>query len=150
MLATSSSDPRFALYLVEPCAVVTEALTSIFEDKVRTIACFRSAESLLRASNTLSTRSLLIAELQLPGINGIELMLALKRENLSTPTIITALEPSICNAVSAIRHGAIDFVEKPCKADELLDGLYRCEMVTAEAQVAHEDRWRHYVVPAII
>lgn len=127
MSATFTADARLALYLVEPSAVVSEALTTLLKDRVRTLECFPNAESLLFGRTILATRRCLITELHLPGMSGIELMLALERAHLSTPTIITAVEANVSTAVRAIRHGAIDFVEKPHIAAELLAGLCRIE-----------------------
>jgi len=82
---------------------------------------------LLSEGLILAPRRILITELHLPGMNGIDLMLALERQHLSTPTIIMTLEANVSTAVQAIRQGAVDFVEKPCIAVELLDSLCRVE-----------------------
>ena len=127
MPAPPNSDARLALYIVEPSAVITEALATLLEERVRSLECFPSAESLLSKRRVMAPRRVLITELDLPGISGIELMLALERRDLSTPTIIMTIETSVRTAVQAIRHGAVDVVEKPCIAGELLDGLCRVE-----------------------
>ena len=127
MSANVISDARLALYLVEPSAVVSEALAILLEDRIRSLKSFPSAESLLSEGLNLAPRRFLITELHLPGMSGIELMLALEREHLSTPTIIMSIEANVRAAVRAIRYGAVDFVEKPCIANELLDGLCRIE-----------------------
>ena len=127
MSANTIPDARLALYLVEPSAVITEALATLLEDRVRSLDSFPSAESLLKAGLILAPRRFLITELRLPGMSGIELMLALEREHLSTPTIIMSVEANVKTAVHAIRYGAVDFVEKPCVAADLLDGLCRIE-----------------------
>ena len=127
MSANLNYDPRLALYLVEPSAVITEALATLLEEQVRSLECFPNAELLLRRRLVLAPRRVLITELQLPGMSGIELMLALKRKDLSTPTIIITIDTNVRTAVQAIRHGAVDVVEKPCIAAEVLDGLRRVE-----------------------
>lgn len=131
MAAIPIFDTRLALYLVEPSVVITEALATLFEDRVRLLNCFPNAESLLSECATLAPRRCLITELHLPGLSGLELMLTLESEQLSTPTIITTIDGTISTAVQAIRHGAIDFVEKPYMAAELLDGLCRAEAALA-------------------
>ncbi len=122
-------DARLALYLVEPSPVITEALITLFEDRVRVLNCFPNAESLLSERAALAPRRCLITELHLPGLSGIDLMLKLEREHFPTPTIITAIDGQISTAVLAIRHGAIDFVEKPYLAAKLLEGVCRVEAV---------------------
>ena len=127
MSANLNYDPRLALYLVEPSAVITEALATLLEEQVRSLECFPNAELLLRRRLVLAPRRVLITELHLPGMSGIELMLALKRKDLSTPTIIITIDTNIRTAVQAIRHGAVDVVEKPCIAVDVLDSLRRVE-----------------------
>ena len=135
MSVSPEFDARLALYLVEPSATIAEALTNLLEDRVRSIECFLNAESLLNTRRVLRSRRLLITELHLPGISGIELMLALEREQLSTPTIIMTVEAKVSVAVRAIRHGAVDIIEKPCIADELLDSLSRIEAASCPEHI---------------
>ena len=127
MPANPDTDARLALYLVEPSDIIAEALSTLLEERVRSVECFSSAESLLNGSLFLAPRRVLLTELHLPGMSGLELMLELEREQLSTPTIIMTIESNVRTAVQAIRHGAVDIVEKPFIASELLDGLGRIE-----------------------
>ena len=127
MAANPDYDEKLALYLVEPSAVVSESLATLLEDRVRSIKCFANAEALLAGSLAMAPRRVLITELRLPGISGIDLMLALEARNLSTPTIIMTVDTNFYTAVEAIRKGAFNVLEKPCIAGELLDGLSRVE-----------------------
>lgn len=123
-----------ALYLVEPSESVTDALTMLLADSVRTIHCFSCAESLLCECTELAPYRCLITELHLPGMSGIDLMQTLGCKHAWTPTIITAVDADLYTAVIAMKKGAIDFIEKPFVSAELLAGLYRVEQALRYAQ----------------
>lgn len=127
MSAIATVDTRLALYLVEPSLSVSEALATLLEDRVRSSVRFASAEALLQSRLVLEPNRCLITELHLPGMNGIELMLALDREHRSTPTLVTSSAANRRAAARAARLGAIDFIEKPLVSARVLAGLGRIE-----------------------
>lgn len=63
---------------------------------------------------------LVLADLQLPDLSGVEVLRELRAEHISVPLIIVTGFGSAHSAVEAIRAGACDFVEKPLIGDELL------------------------------
>jgi FixJ family two-component response regulator len=54
-----------------------------------------------------------IADMNLPELTGLELMVEMKRRGLDVPTILLSSEGDVATAVSAMRSGALDFIEKP-------------------------------------
>src|SRR5271154_6120292 len=56
---------------------------------------------------------LILSDLRLPGMDGLELLSLLKRQNSSAPTILMTAHGSVGAAVQAMKAGAADFVEKP-------------------------------------
>src|SRR5439155_2036 len=59
------------------------------------------------------TPDLVIADLVMPGIDGMELLVRLKREFPTTPVLILTGQGSIESAVQAIKDGAYDYLTKP-------------------------------------
>ncbi|MGD1007738.1 MAG: sigma-54 dependent transcriptional regulator [Ignavibacteriaceae bacterium] len=64
--------------------------------------------------------SCLLLDIQMPEMNGFEVLKKLKENNSSTPVIIISAHGSIENAIKATRLGAFDFIEKPVDRDKLL------------------------------
>ena len=62
---------------------------------------------------------LILSDLRLPGMDGLELLSLLKRQNSSAPTILMTAHGSVGAAVQAMKAGAADFVEKPFSLDHL-------------------------------
>jgi DNA-binding NtrC family response regulator len=56
---------------------------------------------------------LVLADLVMPGLSGIELLRRLKSESKNRPVILITAEGTIDTAVEAMRQGALDFVKKP-------------------------------------
>jgi two-component system response regulator HydG len=63
---------------------------------------------------------LLIADIKMPGLTGIELLEKIKERRLDTEVIIITGYGSVSSAVDAIKKGAYDYITKPFDLDELL------------------------------
>lgn len=63
---------------------------------------------------------ILIADIKMPGLSGIELLERIKKEQLETEVIIITGFGSIGSAVEAMKKGAYDYITKPFDIDELI------------------------------
>ena len=66
-----------------------------------------------------------LTDLQMPGVDGLDLLAAVREQCPDTPVIIMTAFGTIQAAVDAMRAGALDFVTKPFRAGELLVSLER-------------------------
>lgn len=62
---------------------------------------------------------LVITDLKLPGMNGLEFLQAIKRTNASIPTVVMTAYGTVETAVEAMKAGASDYVLKPFSLDEI-------------------------------
>jgi len=72
--------------------------------------------------------NLALIDLRMPGMNGINLMLSLKKTNPHIPVIIYSGYPSMDTAIEAFKKGADDYVTKPFFLEELkasIDQVFR-------------------------
>ncbi len=76
-----------------------------------------SAEQALRLADRAD---LILTDLRLPGIDGLELLARLRRQNLQTPVIVMTAFGTIEAAVEAMKAGAADFLLKPFSLDHLM------------------------------
>ncbi|HUX32312.1 MAG TPA: sigma-54 dependent transcriptional regulator [Gemmatimonadaceae bacterium] len=65
------------------------------------------------------TVDLIISDYRLPGLSGLEFMALLREEGWETPVIVLTGYGSIGHAVTAIKAGAVDYITKPVRADQL-------------------------------
>ncbi len=68
---------------------------------------------------------LVLSDLEMPGIDGLELLARLRESRPDTPVIIMTAFGTIENAVRAMRNGALDFVTKPFRSEQLLVSIER-------------------------
>jgi two-component system response regulator HydG len=66
-----------------------------------------------------STIDLLITDLQMPGINGLELIKFAQEHFPNVPKLVVTGYPSLDSAVSSVKSGALDYLVKPFKSEEL-------------------------------
>ncbi len=66
-----------------------------------------------------------IADLRMPGMDGLELLQRIQHDLPGTPVVMLTAHASIPLAVEAMRRGAHDFVEKPWNLEELVASLKR-------------------------
>ncbi|WP_114765698.1 quorum-sensing sigma-54 dependent transcriptional regulator LuxO [Vibrio rhodolitus] len=70
-------------------------------------------------SLSFRTPDLILLDLRLPDMTGMDVLHAVKQQNPDVPVIFMTAHGSIDTAVEAMRHGAQDFLIKPCEADRL-------------------------------
>ena len=74
-------------------------------------------------SNTIH---LIITDLQMPEINGIELIKYADEHFSAIPKLVITGFPSVDTAISAVKAGALDYLSKPFTANELKKSIYNC------------------------
>lgn len=109
------------VYVVDDDEAVRDSLTWLLESNGYTVRCHASAERFLQSlQNTdKSTISCLILDVRMPGMSGLELQERLIAENLPMPISFITGHGDVSMAVSTMKRGAVDFIEKPFKENEL-------------------------------
>jgi DNA-binding NtrC family response regulator len=65
----------------------------------------------------------IITDLRLPGMDGLSLLAAIRRQNSTTPVLVMTAYGSVETAVQAMKAGAADFITKPFSLDHLMTVL---------------------------
>jgi len=109
------------VHVVDDDEAVRDSLTWLLESNGYTVRCHASAERFLQSlQNTdKSTISCLILDVRMPGMSGLELQERLISENLPMPISFITGHGDVSMAVSTMKRGAVDFIEKPFKENEL-------------------------------
>ena len=87
---------------------------------------------------------LMISDVNMPGMNGYQLMRKVASEWPQIPVLIMTAYGSISNAVEAMRNGAVDYLEKPFSTEKLVRIVekYVNVAVSDEEPVAEDDQTR--------
>lgn len=102
--------------------LVAQGLAGLLGKSFQTVRLARSGEELL-ASVRCSPPDVVIAEVFLPGITGIDAMKIAQQEGLRVPFVFLTMHDDAALAVAAIRAGARGYLLKSSAGDELLEAL---------------------------
>lgn len=106
------------LLIVEDEETLCESLERVFRQEGYEVETVGSAESAFKILET-ATYDIVITDIILPGINGIELLKKCREQNLEQIVIIITAFASLETAVEALRAGAYDYVVKPIMHEEI-------------------------------
>ena len=101
---------------------VRESLGALLETISLRVALFRSVEAFLGA-NPPVLPSCIILDVRLPGASGFELQKQLVAAHVDTPIVFITGHGDIPMSVRAMKAGAIEFLSKPFREQELLDAV---------------------------
>ncbi len=108
----------FYIYLVEDDVSQRESIESILNFIGYNISSFSNANAFLK--NKIQRPGVLVTDMQMPDISGVELQEQLIQLNIDIPIIFISGEASISQSIKAMQQGAIDFLVKPFDADQLI------------------------------
>jgi two-component system nitrogen regulation response regulator NtrX len=109
------------ILIVDDEADIGELVAGILQDEGYTTRTARDADGALAALKARRP-SLLFLDIWLQGsrLDGLQLLDAAREEYPELPVVMISGHGNIETAVSAIKRGAYDFIEKPFKADRLI------------------------------
>ena len=107
------------IYIVDDDQAVRASLLALFEANGYTSRIFSSAQEFLAAAPGLHP-GCLIADIRMPGMDGLEMQQRLIERGLPFPFIVITGHGDVPLAVRAMKAGALDFIEKPFAADTIL------------------------------
>jgi len=96
---------------------------------------------------------LVLTDLKLPGMDGLELLAAIRRQNMQSPVIVMTAFGTIEVAVEAMKAGAVDFLMKPFSLDHLMAVVQKALEVRAlrdENRQLREELGKRYQFDNII
>jgi FixJ family two-component response regulator len=115
-----NQDGRPTVFVVDDDASVREAVRSLLRSVGLRVETFGTAQEFL-SSPCNSSPGCLVLDVRLPEIGGLELQHQLAQRNLHIPIIFITGHGDIPMSVRAIKAGALEFLTKPFRDQDLLD-----------------------------
>lgn len=106
------------IYIVDDDEAVRDSLRWLLEANGYRVKCFSGGEQFLEAYDPDQV-GVLIADVRMPGMSGLELQEALIERHAPLPIVFITGHGDVPMAVSTMKKGAIDFLEKPFNETDL-------------------------------
>jgi FixJ family two-component response regulator len=118
----SAADPM--VFIVDDDAAIRETLGSLFRSVNLGVKLFNSAHQFLQSKRP-DVVSCLVLDIRLPGISGLDFQAELAEADIRIPIIFMTGHGDIPMSVKAMKAGALDFLTKPFRDQDMLDAVTR-------------------------
>ena len=110
------------VFIVEDDESMRRALSNLFESVGLEAVMFGSAAEMLQ-SKLPDVASCLVLDIRLPGLSGLDFQAELAKANIRIPIIFITGHGDIPMTVRAMKGGAVDFLTKPFRDQDMLDAV---------------------------
>jgi FixJ family two-component response regulator len=113
---------RGEIFVVDDDPAVRDTLSLVLSTAGYEVICFADGAALLAVSRSRTPAAILL-DVHIPGKSGLDILRELHGEEYPAPIFMISGHGDIAMAVSAIKNGALDFIEKPFRGSELVTRL---------------------------
>jgi len=111
------------VYVVDDDPSVREALSSLFRSVGLQVEMFGAATEFLQ-KKIPDIPSCLVLDIRLPGVSGLDFQTQLAKSGIRMPVIFMTGHGDIPMSVKAMKAGAVDFLTKPFRDQDMLDAVF--------------------------
>jgi putative nucleotidyltransferase with HDIG domain len=112
------------ILIVDDERSICEILGQYLQKKGYTVTIAQSAERALELMGNVGI-DLVVTDIKMPGISGVELLKRIKEKDNSLPVLITTGFPTLDSAIDALKFGANDYLTKPFHLEEISEKVKR-------------------------
>jgi two-component system response regulator FixJ len=121
-MTPAADTQRSNIYIVDDDDAVRDSLETLLSASGYKVRGFASPREFLAVAGTIEFGCVLV-DLQMPGMDGLELKNRLNQRNIDLPVVVVTGHADVATAVAAMRAGAKDFIEKPFTDEAILAGI---------------------------
>ena len=130
--------PLEHVYLVDDNAEIRFHLKALLANKGYCVHVFEDVEAFLDGHVQLEHPCVLVSDMRMPKLSGLDLQNHLKQQNIFIPIIFISGESQQQEIIDAMKSGAIEFLWKPFKSDDLVAAIQRgINLDTANTNLNH-------------
>lgn len=134
-------EPEPTVFVVDDDADVLEAIAFLLHGVGLEVETYASAKEFLEVYDPLRP-GCLVLDVRMPGMSGLELQERLEALGSTLPIIFLSAHGDVPIAVHAIKAGAVDFLEKPFRDQELIDKIQQAIEANARLREGLAERNR--------
>jgi FixJ family two-component response regulator len=131
-MAKDAPELQSIVFVVDDDDLVRRALANLFRSVGLRVEAFGSTSEFLQ-SKLPDAASCLVLDIRLPGLSGLDFQTELAKANIHIPVIFLTGHGDIPMSVRAMKAGALDFLTKPFRDQDMLDAV---------ARAIERDKWR--------
>jgi two-component system, LuxR family, response regulator FixJ len=146
MTSSATAAPGGTVFVVDDEEPMRNALRRVMSASGLAVETFSSAQQFLEIGRCERPACILL-DLQMPGMNGLELQRELRLRGYSMPVIFLTGMGTVTHAVSAMRDGAADFMEKPFSNEALIERVHSA--LGADREALERDAARQSIVTRV-
>ncbi|NNC77902.1 MAG: response regulator transcription factor [Woeseiaceae bacterium] len=128
-----------SVFVVDDDAAIRFAMQALFDSVNLPVEIFISADEYL-AKVPEPRAGCLVLDIRMPGLGGLELQKVLIKRGDKIPVIFITGHGDVPMAVEAMQKGAIDFIQKPFRDQDLLDRVRRALKTDSEQRQMQRER----------
>ena len=133
------SDQKSTVYIVDDDQSIRRAMELLMRSVGREFEIFHSGDEFLE-SYTHERAGCLVLDIRMPGLGGLELQEKLLEMGSTLPIIFITGHGDVPMAVEAMQKGAVDFIQKPFRDQELLDRIGEALKTDQERRSAQKQK----------
>jgi two-component system response regulator FixJ len=118
-LVAEPNQSQSEIFIVDDDAGVRETLTIVFSNAGYRVSAFADGKSFLEAAQSRVPACILL-DVHMPERSGLDVLKELNAQQFPAPILIISGQGDIPMAVEAIKNGALDFIEKPFRASDVV------------------------------
>lgn len=121
-----STGTPIRVFIADDHAVLRRGLQALLESTGAMVVCGTASDGLeaLNAA-TLPTADVILMDLDMPRLGGVELLRRLRQQGLTQPVIILSMYPENQHGLQLLREGASAYLSKQRPPEELIDAIHR-------------------------
>ena len=119
----NSSSDTSVVYVIDDDASLRDALSTLFRSVGLEVELFASAAE-FQGSQLRKVPSCIVLDIRLPGISGLDFQGQLGKSGINIPVIFVTGHADIPMSVRAMKAGAVDFLTKPFRDQDMLEAVF--------------------------
>jgi FixJ family two-component response regulator len=117
-------EPDPIVFVIDDDALIRDGIKSLIKSIGLHVETFSSATDFMLAKRP-DTPACLVLDVRMPGLNGLDLQRQLSGANIHIPIIFITGHGDIPMSVRAMKEGAMEFLTKPVRGQDLLDAVQK-------------------------
>jgi two-component system, LuxR family, response regulator FixJ len=127
------SDGRI-IHVIDDDDALRDSVRLFLVNEGLAVETYASATDFLSALDSAPPRGCVVTDIRMPGMSGMELLSHIATRGLALPVIVVTGHADVPLAVRAMKQGAVDLLEKPFRAEELIGAVRKALAREQDAQ----------------